>query len=119
MTTDVDIRIQVEHALQITSANFDVDGIVREIIREHGLDTGTIYNGDFWAIVARHDRAATATYTETGELTVTDGTGLVHNLGYYDADGGEWEAPVDEKLRAAGYERTGAWEGDDAPVKAL
>jgi len=58
--------------------------------------------------------AYTATYTTEGALSVDD----VH-LGYYDADGGEWVAPVDALLTAAGWRRTGNWTGDDAPVERI
>jgi hypothetical protein len=59
---------------------------------------------------------ATATYTETGLLSITeDGTHL--EVGTFDADGGEWIAPVDAMLAEAGFVRTGDWVGDDAPVR--
>jgi hypothetical protein len=62
----------------------------------------------------------TVTYTETGELYVTtihdDGSQSQQDLGHLDVDGGDWVAPVDERLVAAGYRRVGDWDGDDAPV---
>ena len=38
---------------------------------------------------------------------------MTDSLGYYDADGAEWEGPVDEMLAAKGYARTGGWKEPD------
>lgn len=59
--------------------------------------------------------SATATYTETGEISVTeDGAHIA--VGQFDADGGEWTAEVDRQLAEAGFRRVGDWDGDDAQV---
>jgi hypothetical protein len=58
----------------------------------------------------------TATYAETGDLSLTiDGVPVA--AGTFDADGGEWVGPVDAMLAEAGYVRTGDWSGDTAPVR--
>lgn len=63
----------------------------------------------------------TATYAETGEITVIetldDGSHLDRDLGTLDANDGEWTGPVDEILDRFGYIRTGDWDGDVAPVR--
>lgn len=61
---------------------------------------------------------ATATYTDTGHLTITI-DGVEMTVGTFDADGGEWIAPVDALLAKAGYRRTGDWGGDNAPIEPL
>lgn len=64
--------------------------------------------------------SATATYTETGEISVTDEGTYLH-IGQFDADGGEWADAVDSQLAEAGFVRTGDWvddrDGDTAPCQ--
>jgi len=53
-TTDHDMRVQVTTALQEFADAYDIEGIVRDLIRDHGrVDVGTIPSGPFWATVAR------------------------------------------------------------------
>ena len=58
-TTDADIRDDVDQALQGAPgypADYDIDGIVREIIQTVGIDGyADMDETDFYAIVARHD----------------------------------------------------------------
>ncbi len=55
-----------------------------------------------------------ARYSETGELRVlATEEAPAADLGYFDADGGEWEEPVEALLRAQGYEPSGPWTIDE------
>lgn len=59
----------------------------------------------------------TATYTAEGHLSITTEDGVEITVGTFDADGGEWLAPVDAMLAEASWARTGDWAGDEAPVR--
>jgi hypothetical protein len=52
-----------------------------------------------------------ATYRLEGEVRVHG-----NHVGYFDADGGEWEDGVDAVLLEHGFRRVGSWKGDYAPV---
>ena len=54
MITSASMHQQVETALQEHADNFDIPGIVADLIAHHGrVDVGTIDPGPFWAAVAR------------------------------------------------------------------
>ncbi|HEY8926073.1 MAG TPA: hypothetical protein VIU64_16930 [Polyangia bacterium] len=54
--TDHDMRDQVLAALGTYADEHDVEGIVEEIHRTHGLvDIETVDTAEFWKIVERHD----------------------------------------------------------------
>lgn len=52
-----------------------------------------------------------ATYRMEGEVRAHG-----RHLGYFDADGGEWQDGVDALLLAHGFRRVGDWTGDHAPA---
>lgn len=58
MITDADIRYQVEQFLWAdpgSATDFDIDGIVREIVQTYGLvSIDTIDDGEWVAILVRH-----------------------------------------------------------------
>lgn len=61
-TSDADIRADVDLALQGAPGypdDFDIDGIVREIVERVGVEGyAALPHDEFWQIVARHDEEA-------------------------------------------------------------
>jgi hypothetical protein len=72
ITSDRDIYQQVTEALDPYARDFDIEGIVRQIIADHGLVSIEDIDGDvFWTIVKGHDLAGQAysATTTVAELT--------------------------------------------------
>lgn len=124
----VDGYLRADHAADLLVAEgfarSDVDAAFDSLVNA-GLDSPQPANG--WVVtldevqVMRDQlgsgepvETATATYTEEGRILI-DGTQTGR---HFDADGGEWVAGVDAVLADLGWERTGDWDGDDAPVRA-
>lgn len=58
MITYTDIALQVTESLCDYVNEFNVDGIVRDIIDTYGLvDIATIDESEYWALVEKHDYA--------------------------------------------------------------
>lgn len=56
MITYNDIALQVTESLCDYADDFNIDGIVRDIIDQFGLvDIGTIDEATYWALVEKHD----------------------------------------------------------------
>lgn len=72
-----------------------------------GTANGTVYAEEY---AVPTDAMFTARYTQDGRISV-DGWGQV---GTYDADGGEWEAPVTAILNGEKFVRTTEWRLDAA-----
>lgn len=62
-------------------------------------------------------KTVTAIYHQAGEVEIltTYGDGGTHedHVGYYDADGGEWDEPVRAMLRKWGVRPVGEWVDDE------
>lgn len=55
MITSQDITHQVREATDVSDGDYDVDGIVRDIIADFGrVDIDSIDPDQFWPIVLRH-----------------------------------------------------------------
>jgi hypothetical protein len=53
-----------------------------------------------------------ASYALEGHIEINGPDGQYDDLGYYDADGAEWEAPLAAILERHGYKVVGPWTTD-------
>ena len=64
MITYNDIAVQVIESLTDHVDDFNIDGIVRDIIDQYGLvDIGTIDEDEYWGLVEKHDYALMEKHT--------------------------------------------------------
>ncbi len=136
MITSTDITRQVGESLTDCGDEFDVAGIVRDIIAEHGrVDIDSIDPEAYWAVVERH---ATSTLEVRVEGDSAEVGWVIPPVGRsiedadLDADGhpletvtlpasedaDEWNRTADAALGRAGWQRVGEFEQHDAVVTA-
>lgn len=136
MITSTDITLQVSETLTDRVGEFDVAGIVRDIIAEHGrVDVDSIESETYWDLVARHatsilEVSVEGDTAETGWIIPPAGRSIED--ADLDADGhpletvtvpasddpDEWNRAADAALTHAGWQRVGEFEQTDAVVTA-